>query len=159
MSSTPQKFELKPLIYSYFDLVANEEPITNDNAWTTWQCKSQWFEQLNIPVDFTDLRLVFSSYLPCCAHAGQLVLKDGIKLDEEYTKLIKKVSKDIVSKTKVSNLIAEEVRKLEKTLLTYVITCWNSILFMIRSVLRLTDDDFKQIQKSMPKEKRKKNLI
>jgi len=87
----------------------------------------------------------------CCAHAGQLVLKDGIKLDEEYTKLIKKVSKDIVSKTKVSNLIAEEVRKLEKTLLTYVITRWNSILFMIRSVLRLTDDDFKQIRKSMPK--------
>ena len=42
MSSTPQKFELKPLIYSYFDLVANEEPITNDKAWTTWQCKSQW---------------------------------------------------------------------------------------------------------------------
>jgi len=91
----------------------NERDEQND---TDEDVDSDTEEQLNIPVDFTDLRLVFSSYLPCCAHAGQLVLKDGIKLDEEYTKLIKKVSKDIVSKTKVSNLIAEEVRKLEKTL-------------------------------------------
>ena len=58
------------------------------------------------------------------------MLKDGIQLDEEYTKLIKKVSKDIVSKTKISNIIAEEIRNLEKVLLTYVITRWNSILYL-----------------------------
>ena len=112
-----------------------------------------------MPVDVTDLKLVFDSYLPCCAHAGQLVLKDGINLDEEYTKLIKKVSKDIVSKTKVSNLIAEEVRQLEKVLLTYVITRWNSILFMIRSVLRLTDEDFKTIRNKMQTKTTKQRKI
>ncbi len=112
-------------------------------------------EMINLPVNIADLRLVFSSYLPCCAHAGQLVLKDGINLDDEYTVLIKKVSKDIVSKTKVSNLIAEEVRNLELTLLTYVITRWNSILFMIRSVLRISDEDFKKIRKSMPTKTKK----
>jgi len=69
--------------------------------------------------------------------------------------LNKKVSKDIVSKTKVSNLIAEEVRNLELTLLTYVITRWNSILFMIRSVLRISDEDFKKIRKSMPTKTKK----
>jgi len=39
-------------------------------------------------VDPSQLKFVFSSYLPCAAHNGQLVLKDGLKLDEPYTKLI-----------------------------------------------------------------------
>ena len=69
-------------------------------------------------VDPSQLKFVFSSYLPCAAHNGQLVLKDGLKLDEPYTKLIKKVSHDIVSKTKCSNLIPEEIRKIEKVLKT-----------------------------------------
>ena len=100
-------------------------------------------------VDPTMLNFVFSSYLPCAAHNGQLVLKDGINLNEEYTKLIKKISHDIVSKTKVSSLIAEEIRRLDKTLKNYVITRWNSILFMIRSVLKLTESDFKSIRNTM----------
>ena len=100
-------------------------------------------------VDPSQLKFVFSSYLPCAAHNGQLVLKDGLKLDEPYTKLIKKVSHDIVSKTKCSNLIAEEIRKIEKVLKTYVITRWNSILFMIRSVLKLTPEDFKRLRSKM----------
>ncbi len=83
------------------------------------------------------------------------MLKDGIQLDDEYTKLIKKVSKDIVSKTKISNIIAEEIRNLEKILLTYVITRWNSILFMIRSVLRLTDEDFRSVRDKMPRKTKK----
>ena len=72
----------------------------------------------------------------CAAHSGQLTLKDGLKLDEAYTNLIKKISKDIVSKSKCSLLIAEEVRKIDKVLKNYVITRWNSILFMIRSVFK-----------------------
>lgn len=82
-----------------------------------------------------------------------------LKLNEEYTKLIKKVSHDIVSKTKVSNLIAEEIRNLDKVLKTYVITRWNSILFMIRSVLKLTDKDFKTLRDKMNKSTEKQRLI
>jgi hypothetical protein len=78
-------------------------------------------------------------------------LKDGLKLNEEYEQLIKKVSKDIVSKTKVSNLIAEEINAIEKVLKNYVITRWNSILFIIRSVLKLTDKDFKMLRDKMNK--------
>ena len=87
------------------------------------------------PVDLIDLELTFKSYVPCCAHNSQLVLKDGLKLDEAYSDLIKRISKDIVSKPKVSLLIAEQLRNLEKTLKTYVITRWNSILFMIKKKL------------------------
>jgi hypothetical protein len=50
--------------------------------------------------DPNDIRFHFKSFLFCAAHAGQLTLKDGLKLDENYTKLIKKISKDIVSKSK-----------------------------------------------------------
>jgi len=110
---------------------------------------------IDIPSNVIDLKLVIDTYGICCAHAIQLVLKDGIQLDEEYTKLIKKVSKDIVSKTKISNIIAEEIRNLEKVLLTYVITRWNSILFMIRSVLRLTDEDFRSVRDKMPRKTKK----
>lgn len=78
-------------------------------------------------------------------------MKDGLKLNEEYEQLIKKVSKDIVSKTKVSNLIAEEINAIEKVLKNYVITRWNSILFIIRSVLKLTDKDFKMLRDKMNK--------
>ena len=84
------------------------------------------------PVDLIDLKLTFKSYVPCCAHNSQLLLKDGLKLDEAYSNLIKRISKDIVSKPKVSLLIAEQLRNLEKTLKTYVITRWNPILFMIK---------------------------
>ena len=71
-------------------------------------------------------------------------------MNTQYTELIKRISKHIVSKTKVSLLLAEEIRQLDKCLKNYVITRWNSILFMIRSVLKLTPDDFKQLIKTMP---------
>jgi len=56
------------------------------------------------------------SYLPCGAHNIQLVVKDGLNLDNAYCELIKKISSHIVSRSKVSHLIAEEVRKLDKSL-------------------------------------------
>ena len=80
-------------------------------------CSADWNDD-DREIDPNMLNFVFSSYLACAAHNGQLVLKDGLKLNEEYTKLIKKVSHDIVSKTKVSNLIAEEIRNLDKVLKT-----------------------------------------
>lgn len=89
------------------------------------------------------------AFLPCGAHLIQLVIKDGLVLDDLYTELINHISKNIVSKSKVSTLIAEEIRKLEISLHKNVITRWNSILFMIRSVLKLTDKDFKTIRNAM----------
>ena len=108
-----------------------------------------------IKIDPSDIRFTVKSYLFCAAHSGQLTLKDGLKLDEAYTNLIKKISKDIVSKSKCSLLIAEEVRKIDKVLKNYVITRWNSILLMIRSVLKLTPDDFKNIRAKMKSKKNK----
>lgn len=32
----------EPLIYSYFELVLNDEPYVNEKAYSTWQFKSEW---------------------------------------------------------------------------------------------------------------------
>jgi len=90
------------------------------------------------------------------------VVKDGLKMSDDFTNLINKLSKDIVSKSKSSHCVAEELRKLNKKLNTKNLTRWNSILFMVRSVLRLTPEEFQQIKQKMPnstadeKERRKK---
>jgi hypothetical protein len=89
------------------------------------------------------------AYVPCGAHNIQLVIKDGLKLNTEYTNLINRVGKDIVNKTKVSTLIAEELRQFNKKLNKKNATRWNSILFMIRSVLKLSPDEFKAIRLKM----------
>ncbi len=39
---TPTKLNMKPLIYSYFELVDNEEPHIGNKNFSTWQCKSDW---------------------------------------------------------------------------------------------------------------------
>ena len=90
------------------------------------------------------------AYIPCIAHNLQLVIKDGLKLSKRLTDLIDRVSRDIVSKSKSNLLIAEELRKLDKKLNKKNVTRWNSILFMIRSVLKLTPEDMKKIQSLMP---------
>ena len=46
-------------------------------------------------------------------------------------------------------MIAEEIRAIDKVMKNYVITRWNSILFMVRSVLKLTKEDFKNLRKKM----------
>jgi len=99
------------------------------------------------------------SYLPCAAHNIQLVVKDGLKLDEDFSVLIKKVSKNIVCKSKVSTYIAAEIRSLELTLQKSVITRWNSILFMVRSVLRLNDQDFADIRSKMKTKTEKQRSV
>ena len=37
--------------------------------------------------------------MPCLAHNIQLVIKDGLKLDDEFNKLINHVSQNIVAKS------------------------------------------------------------
>ena len=71
-------------------------------------------------------------------------------MDEKYTTLIDKVSSDIVSKSKMSQIVAEELRNLDKKLSKKCVTRWNSILFMIRSVLKVSPAEFKTIRNSMP---------
>ncbi len=81
------------------------------------------------------------AYLPCAAHNIQLVVKDGLHLDDNYTKLIKKVAW-IVGKSKNCTGVAEELRRLNKFVAKCVVTRWNSILFMIRSVLKITPEEW-----------------
>ena len=88
--------------------------------------------------------------MPCLAHNIQLVIKDGLNLSEDYNELIKHVSSDIVSKSKSSSFIAAELRKFNKKLKKKNITRWNSILFMVRSVLKLSPEQMKVVRSQMP---------
>lgn len=74
---------------------------------------------------------------PCACHNIQLVLKDAFKECPEFENLIKKVSKNIVSKSKFSTLIAEELRVIGKKFAKRVVTRFNSILFTARSVIAI----------------------
>ena len=88
--------------------------------------------------------------MPCLAHNIRLVIKDGLTLDNDYDKLLKHLSEDIVNKSKKSLVTAEEMRKLNIKLNKKNVTHWNSILFMTRSVLRLSAADFKTIRSEIP---------
>lgn len=106
-----------------------------------------------------DLNDTVLAYLPCAAHNIQLVVKDGFKLDDEYNQLIERVSRNIVSKTKITISIAEELRKLDKSLSKSVITRWNSTLFMIRSVLSISETEFKALRAAMKAKTQKQGEI
>jgi hypothetical protein len=84
------------------------------------------------------------------AHNVQLVIKDGLKLNNDFERLINHVSKDIVSKSKCSLVIAEELRQFNKKLNKQNVTRWNSVLFMIRSVLKLKPEEMKKMRQEMP---------
>ena len=77
----------------------------------------------------------------------------------EFKALLKKISHDIVSKSRRHHIIAEELRKLSKHLHTATVVRWNSILFMIRSVLKLTDEDLKMIRDKLPKKNKHQRLV
>lgn len=99
---------------------------------------------------FDDSCLRRLAYEPCSAHNIQLVLKDGFEEVTFLNELIKKISKNIVSRSKFSALIAEELREFNKKFAKRVVTRWNSILMMARSVLSVTPDQFKKIREKMP---------
>ena len=61
----------------------------------------------------------------------------------------KKISK-IVKKFKISFIAAEELKKLERYVHVSNVTRWNSILFSIRSVIRIPITEYKQIQSVLP---------
>ncbi len=118
-------------------------------------CESEATEEdVDLDFDIVEAPKVDLAYLPCAAHNIQLVVNDGLNLDTTYTQLINKVSKNIVSKSKVVAVIAEEIRALSKSLYKSVVTRWNSILFMIRSVLKLTDKDFISIKTQLKNKKK-----
>ena len=90
------------------------------------------------------------AYEPCSAHNIQLVLKDGFEEVSFLNDLIKKVSKNIVSKSKFCALIAEELRLFNKKFAKRVVTRWNSILMMARSIVNVSPEQFKKIRDKLP---------
>ena len=89
--------------------------------------------------------------MPCVAHHIQLLIKDGFNLNENLKSLIDKISKNIVTKSKCCTAIAEELQAFNKKLCTRNITRWNSTLFMVRSVLKLTPSEMVVIRNKLPK--------
>lgn len=80
---------------------------------------------------------------PCFAHTVQLVIKDGLKEAAQVNKVLGKVSKlvtHIRSSTKASDLIGAEVR-----LQAANATRWNSQLYMLKSLLKVSNDTLEQI--------------
>jgi len=106
--------------------------------------------QIEAPLNkLIDMEKIYFAYLPCCAHNFQLVLKDGFLLDKVYEALLKRIAK-MASKSKASSIVAEELRNLDKFLCKSIPTRWNSILFLIRSILKLNSLDLAQIRNNMP---------
>ena len=62
------------------------------------------------------------------------------------SKLVDKISKKIVNKSKFYTIIANELRNFGKKFTTRVPTRWNSMLFMIRSVLKVSSQEFLHIK-------------
>jgi hypothetical protein len=86
------------------------------------------------------------AYIPCSCHNVQLIIGDGIKdLDEKYQALLSKCTKDIVGKSKMSSIIADELRKIDIKLCQKCETRWNTILFVARSCLKPNPEQYKLI--------------
>jgi hypothetical protein len=100
-----------------------------------------------------------SSFVHCACHNFQLVIHDGLKMSDDQEKLIKKVSRDIVSNSKMSGALAEELREFDMQMAKKNITRWNSILFMIRSVLRFSPTQFNEIREKLPTKTKKQRQV
>ena len=75
-------------------------------------------EKINEPRSNNDNIIILElelAYIPCCAHIIQLIVKDGLKMSDEYTNLINKLSRDIVSKSK-SRVVSDEHFAVNSTL-------------------------------------------
>ncbi len=104
-------------------------------------------EDENFDEEDDPLRL---AYEPCAAHNIQLVLKDAFLALPHLNDLIIRLSKNIVSKSKFSALIAEELRNFGKKFAKRAVTRWNSILFTARSLIGVTSEQYKKIRDKMP---------
>ena len=69
---------------------------------------------VSIEEDSCEEEIRLNAYIPCAAHNIQLVLEDALNLSDQYTQLISKISKNIVSKSQYSSIIAEEMRTFGK---------------------------------------------
>ena len=85
----------------------------------------------------------------------QNVIKNAFKLNDTYTVLVNKISKKIVSKSKFSHIIAEELADMKLKFSKKNATRWNSVLFMVRSVLKATPQQLQYIQSQMPSNNQK----
>ena len=71
------------------------------------------------------------AYVHCGCHNVNLVVGDGMdKLNDDFVILLKKVTKDIVGKSKMSSIIAEELRKIDIKLCRHCKTRWSTYLFV-----------------------------
>ncbi len=97
------------------------------------------------------------AYLPCAAHNLKLVLKDSFsECKHLLDKLLNKCT-SFVTKCRNSSHIAEELRSFNKTVQKSVITRWNSYLFVIRSINKLTKTGINKLQNVISdRDKRKK---
>ena len=78
------------------------------------------------------------------------IIKDGFLLSKIFSELINRVSRKIVLKSEISHFIAEKLSKLKVKFNKNNETRWNSIIFMIDSVLKLRQNQIKEIQYKMP---------
>ena len=108
-------------------------------------------EEQNLSVnesdDVEEEETLHLAYEACSAHNIQLVLKDGFDSCPVLYDLIKRLSKNIVSRSKFSALIAEELRNFWKKFSKRVVTRWNSILFTARSLVKVTPIEYAAIKK------------
>ena len=86
------------------------------------------------------------AYEPCAAHNCQLILKDEFESVPVLDGLVKRLSKNVVNRSKCSALIAEELRNFGKKFAKRAPTRWNSILFTARSLLSVTPEQYKKIR-------------
>jgi hypothetical protein len=94
--------------------------------------------------------------MPCVAHHIKLVITDGFNLNGDLKAQIEKISKNIVTKSKSCTAVAEELQALNKKLCSRNLTRWNSTLFMVRSVLKLSPNEMTSIRNKLPKKKQNK---
>lgn len=85
------------------------------------------------------------------------MIKDGLNSTDAFQALITKVAY-IVGRCRKSSAVQEELRNYRISLLKRNDTRWNSILFMIRSVLKLSPDEIKSLVGLLPKTKERPKI-
>ena len=76
----------------------------------------------------------------------QNVIKKAFKLNDTYKIVLNNVKIKIIWKSKFSHIIAEGLVTLKFKICKKNATRWNSVLFMVRSVLKATPQQLQFIQ-------------
>ena len=123
---------IKAFFLPCFEPELPEESSDSDDDEMVDDCDSDTSELLYHEIDET------CQHVRCFAHTLQLVIKDGFKQVGTIGKVLGKASA-IVSHVRKS-IHAAEVLESERALQTATVTRWNSQLAMIRSILRIPED-------------------